>query len=102
LARQVERFAGIERQRIALVVALAGGDRPAPGDDRQDRAERADVHVNPGDAFLLQLLALLPRDLLDAALQVVPPYRFSGRPAAADGVRLLDGSRRAYECSCAR
>jgi hypothetical protein len=74
-AGQVERLARLERQRIAsLRIGLAGQHRPVLGDNRQHRAERADVKINAFDALLLKLGRLLSCGLADPALKILPPH----------------------------
>ena len=58
-------------------VGVAGQDRPALGDDREDWAERADVEIDAPDALLLEPLGRLTSGFLHLALEVVPPGGFA-------------------------
>jgi hypothetical protein len=61
---KVQGFTGLERDRVAgLGVGVAGQDRPAFRDDGEDRAESANVEINPLYSLLLKLDGFLSRNL---------------------------------------
>ena len=83
---KVEGFAGLERDGVAgLGVGVAGQDGPAFRDDREDRAERADVEIDAPDALFLESLSRLTGCFLHLALEIVPPGGLTrGFPLPAD------------------
>lgn len=86
LACQVERGSGAEWARITgALINFAGEHRPVCRDDRQRRAERADVQVHATDALLRELGSLFAGNALHLPTDVIPPHRLAGGVALAAG-----------------